>query len=414
MTSILSVVLAIMMALTGMCGTAAKDGQPVFVEAGIVLDGDLSILMAGSGDQAEQMAPAMEALKSLLNALTIRFAADSSTAQMDILLNGTSAASLSAKAEEDGWAVVSSLFPTSMLTVKNETLAQFNTTPVIEDPEAMAEAVKAPVEQLISEFKATAGEPETGSWTVGGVEYTAKTVYNITTKEAIVKVLTTAKTILSDERLTGIISSVPSADGFDPASLDQALENIREQDESEMPALSVAEYANETGTCIEIILEKDGESVNMTVATAGQVTKVDLDVLGQLTLSMVIDQENKQFDLNASFAYEGAAMTLAGSLKIADERSDFFLNISMAMGETPITFGIKGFAAHEVPVFEAAEDLKVVALESMMGEDEASVEAANAFGNEFQTGLFAFVGAVMQQYPALYTLMMGGSGTSAE
>ena len=149
MTSILSVVLAIMMALTGMCGTAAKDGQPVSVEAGLVLDGDLSILMAGSGDQAEQMAPAMEALKSLLNALSIRFAADSSTAQMDILLNGTSAASLSAKAEEDGWAVVSSLFPTSMLTVKNETLAQFNTTPVIEDPEAMAEAVKAPVAKAI-------------------------------------------------------------------------------------------------------------------------------------------------------------------------------------------------------------------------------------------------------------------------
>ena len=75
---------------------------------------------------------------------------------------------------------------------------------------------------------------------------------------------------------------------------------------------------------------------------------------------------------------------------------------------------VKGFAAHEAPVFEAAEDLKVVALESMMGEDEASVEAANAFETEFQTGLFAFVGAVMQQYPALYTLMMGGSGASAE
>ena len=413
MTSILSVVLAIMMALTGMCGTAAKNGQPVSVEAGIVLDGDLSILMAGSGDQAEQMAPAMDALKSLLNALTIRFAADSSTAQMDILLNGTSAASLSAKAEEDGWAVVSSLFPTSMLTVKNETLEQFNTTPAIEDPEAIAEAVKAPVEQLISEFKATAGEPETGSWTVGGVEYTTRVTYGITTKEALVKVVTTLKTILSDERLAAVVAS--AGDSLDISSLDDAVADLQEQDESEVPVLSVAEYANEAGeTCVEIILEKDGEGITTTVATAGQVTRVDLDALGQLTLSMVIDQENKQFDLTASFAYEGAAMTLTGSLKVADERSDFFLNISMAMGEAPITFGIKGFAAHEAPVFDAAEDLKVVALESMMAEDEASAEAAAAFGNEFQTGLQTLLGTVMQQYPALLTLMMGGVGSSAE
>ena len=174
-----------------------------------------------------------------------------------------------------------------------------------------------------------------------------------------------------------------------------------------MPVLSAAEYANEAGdTCAEILLAKDEQNISLLIATAGQVTKVDVDMLGQLTVSLVIDQENKQFDLNASFAYEGTAMNIVGFLKVADDRSDFAFSVTIPAGEAPITLGIKGTATHDAPVFEVAEGLNVVALETMMTDEDA----ATAFSNEFQMGAFALVGTIMQQFPGLAMLMNTGTG----
>ena len=407
MSSILSVVLAIMLALTGMCGSVAKEGTPVTVETGIVLDGDLSVLMAGSGEEA---APVMDAVKSLLNALTIRFGADTSTAQMQILLNGAPAASLTGKAQDGEWSFVSNLFPSTMLTVKDETLQQLTGAAGPDlDPEAIADAVKAPLEQLVSEIQATAGEPETGSWTIGGVEYTVKTIYNLTTKEALTKILNAVQAILNDERISGIISMM--GDEFDPAQIEETLNGIKDQDEAEMPVLSAAEYTNEAGdTCAEIIMAQNEQSISLLIATAGQVTKIDMDVFGQLTAALVIDQENKQFDLNASFAYEGTAMNIVGFLKVADDRSDFSFSVTIPAGETPITLGFKGAATHDAPVFEAAEGLNVVALETMMADEEA----ATAFSNEFQMGAFTMLGTIMQQFPELAMLMNPGTGTGVQ
>ena len=404
MSSILSVILAIMMALTGMCGNVAKEGKPVTLEAGVVMDGDLSVLMAGSG--MEESGAVVDAIKSLLNALTIRFSADASTAQMEVLLNGAPAASLAGKAQDGEWSFISNLFPSTMLTVKDETLQQFASMagPAL-DPEAIAEAVKAPLEELAAYFEGAKGEPETGSWNVGGVDYTAKVTYNVTTKEALEKILTAVQTILNDERISGIVSMM--GDQFSPAQIEETLAGIKDQDEAEMPVLSAAEYANEAGdTCTEILLAQDEQSISMLIATAGQVTKVDIDMLGQLTVALVIDQENQQFDLNASFAYEGVAMNIVGSLKVADDRSDFSFSATIPAGETAITLGIKGAATHDAPVFEAADGLNVVALETMMTDEEA----ATAFSNEFQMGTFALVGNIMQQFPELAMLMNTGTG----
>ena len=103
-SSIFSVIVAIMVALTGLCGTLPETAKPVTVEAGISMDGDLSALAAAAGEQA---GPAFSAVAEVLNALTLRFAADRSAASLDVLLNGASAANLAVKAEEDGWAMVS-------------------------------------------------------------------------------------------------------------------------------------------------------------------------------------------------------------------------------------------------------------------------------------------------------------------
>ena len=410
MSSIFSVIVAIMVALTGLCGTLPETAKPVTVEAGISMDGDLSALAAAAGEQA---GPAFSAVAEVLNALTLRFAADRSAASLDVLLNGASAANLAVKAEEDGWAMVSSLFPSTQLTVKNETVqsmmegVEVNNPLASLDQEAIAAAIVGPVTQLIADIQATAGEPETGSWNVGGKDYTTKVTYNITTKELLEKILTTVQTVLKDEQVAGLVSSM---EGFDPASVEEALTSLQEQDEAELPVLSAAEYSNEAGdTCAEILLTKDEQSISLLIASAGKVTTVNLAVFDQLAVNLVVDEEARTLDLNGSFAYQGTALTFTGSVKkTSDDSGDFAFTVSVPAGETPISLGVKGTVSAEAPVFAAAEGAKVVALEDMMKDEEA----ATAFSNEVQMGAFGLLGGIMQQFPGLAVLMNPGTGAA--
>lgn len=413
MSSILSIIIAIVIGLTSMCGGVSAVGKPVSLEAGITVDGDLSALAAQGNTQGLEV---IEPLKKLLNALKLRFAADASTAQLEILLDGTSAASLSAKAEDDGWAVVSSLFPSTKLTVKNETLKSFTEAAAASNPldamgdiTALGESLQGELEALGQAFKDKAGETETGSFTVGGVEFTSRTPYNVTTKEAGKMVLETLKKIVSNEAFASWAASFGQAPTTE--QLDQALENIEASPDEDVPALTFAEYANEAGdTGLEILLEKDGQSMGLTAVTAAKVTTANLDIFGQLTASLVVDQENQQFDLNAAFASGEANLKIAVSGKTADDRSDFSVAVSVLMGEAPVTLGFNGSLTYDAPVFEAADSLKVADLESMMKDDEA----ATAFANEFQVGLLSLLTKVMQQYPELAVIMNNGQGTPAQ
>ena len=247
-----------------------------------------------------------------------------------------------------------------------------------------------------------------GSWNVGGKDYTTKVTYNITTKELLEKILTTVQTVLKDENVAGLVSSM---EGFDPASVEEALTSLREQDEAELPVLSAAEYSNEAGdTCAEILLAKDEQSISLLIASAGKVTTVNLAVFDQLAVNLVVDEEAGTLDLNGSFAYQGTALTFTGSVKkTSDDSGDFAFTVSVPAGETPISLGVKGTVSAEAPVFEAAEGAKIGALEDKMKDEEA----ATAFSNEVQMSAFGLLGSIMQQFPGLAVLMNPGTGTTA-
>ena len=75
-SSILSVIIALMVALTGMCGTMIDTSKPVTVEAGIALEGDLSVLeylkkMSTIGNIGKRAADSSEPLRQFWNALLV-------------------------------------------------------------------------------------------------------------------------------------------------------------------------------------------------------------------------------------------------------------------------------------------------------------------------------------------------------
>ncbi len=440
-SNVLPVILAIVMAFSGVCGGLSQAGmdKPVTAELSMEMDGDLSPIAGEAG----------EAIKDLVSSVSLLFAADPAAAQFGISLKDTPLVSLSAKAEEGGWAVVSNLFPSSVLTVKNETLEQMQQAVAQQlsaggdllssiNPQAIAEALIGSFGSVVTSFMATAGEPETGSFTVDGVEYTTKIPYSITTKEAAALVINAAKEFLSSEAVAPILSA--AGQNFNPEQLDSALEDINNSDEKDVPVLSAADYSNAAGdTCFEAVMTKDEETVSFITSTSGAVSKVAISALNQADLRITVDSENRQADLDGSFAGSGegaSAVSLSGSLKGLDNGADLSLTVkapvqgaemnigldgSVRTGDgrtdlsvtfrvpfngADISLTVKGALTEEGPVFEAAEGLKTLAMEDLM----SGTEEAEAFTNEVTGSLFAIIGKLLTDYSDLFS-MTGGSGS---
>ena len=298
MQNLLSGILAVVIALTSMCGGLMNSNadRPFAAEINVELKGDPAALAIGG-----QSADSSKAIMDLISSLAIRIAGTADVGQLQIKLKDEPVASLNVQRQEDSWAVVSDLFPTSLLRVKNDTLAsmmsQMNTSagsvPGNLDFAAIADAAKVPFEQLLEQFRAKLGEPETGSFTVGGVEYTQKAIYNLTTKEALQMVLTAVKAIVSNETVSGIISQF--SPNFTPDSLDETLENVLAADDADQPVLSAAEYRNGADkSAQEIVLSKDGQSIEILAAVDGKITTVTLHALDQLEGTIVYSDVEKE------------------------------------------------------------------------------------------------------------------------
>ena len=412
MENMLSGILAIIIALTSMCGGLMNSGaeQPFSADISMNVDGDVSVL--GVPGQSEEVTAAVT---KLLSVLSIRLAADTNVGQLQVSLDGNPVSSLSVQKQEGGWAAVSTLFPATKLTVKDETLASLTAQqgasmpalPADMDQAALQTLFQGSVDELTEAFKQKAGEPETGSFTVGGTEFTQKTPYSITTKEALTLVITAAKKILNDENIAPLFSQYGGQ--FSPESLDETLENLQKQDESELPVLSLAEYGNEAGdSAFELRLQQDGkETVSVLSVTSGQVTKVTVAVMDQADAVLVLDEENKQYDLDLSMHALEGVVNVAGSLKIQDESSDLEVALTMpSAGAKPTTMKFTAKITAEAPVFEAAEGLNEVALETLMKDEEA----ANTLNTEITQAMMLMIVKISKDYPELVT-MMAPSGT---
>ena len=399
-------ILAIIIAITSMCGGLMNSDadKPFTVEFGIEqLEGDpSSVSIAGQSETVTT------AVMKLIGLISFRLSANGTTGRMDVMLNGDPAASLAAQKQDGGWAVVSDLFPSDMLTVKDESLAsitaaQGSSVPSVPDgmdPAALLASVQEPFEKMMESFRGKAGEPETGAFTVGGTAFTQKTPYNVTTKEALELVITTAKTILEDESVASLVAQVRP--DLTPASLDQTLEDIRAQDDSEQPVLSMAEYSNEAGNAaLEITLEKDGEGISFISVTSGSVTSVSVKVLGMLDGLLVIDPESRQYSLELQLAADEGLVRVAGALSVGDESSDLSVDFSLPAGETPLSGKINARFSWEEPVFEAAEGLEVTPVEDLL----SSEEAASSFNTKVMQGLLKLLLVKAREYPELVTLL---------
>ena len=407
MQSMLSGVLAVIIALVSMCGglTSSNVSNPVTIEFSIGLDGDLSSMDATGVP--------VETLKSMLNDISFRISADpANVAQLQVLLGGEPAASLSVKQQEDVWAAVSSLFPNTVVNVKNETVAgmmgqmmnggsDMMTSLKEQITPELLQAIVAPIEEATSELAAKVGPVEDGTFVVDGITYTSKTPWNITTKEAGLVLLGAVKKIVSDEKVAGLLGGFGLSDAAD--KIDETYAQFESAADEDMPALSAAQYSNDESACAEIILTKDEQSIRCVAARAGEVLTVNLSVLGMLEAGMKVDSKAQTFDLSVQFASEGSMVDLTLAAAASEEGAAVAVSANVQSGETAVALKLNAKLTADAPVFEAAEGLAVFDF------DNATEESSAAFQQDLQIGLGTVMGVLMQRYPEFAQLMYGGS-----
>lgn len=118
MKKLFALILALMMALTGFSALA----DSVYTE--VKIDSEVATgLMTGFGVPEDQMGM-VEPIIALVNALGVNVITADGGTQVDLTLNGSDALSLAFATGADGVTIASTLFPSYILTMSNETIGQ--------------------------------------------------------------------------------------------------------------------------------------------------------------------------------------------------------------------------------------------------------------------------------------------------
>ena len=493
MTNLIAGLLSLILALTGLCGNLAGSGveKAVSVDAAVSVEGEftplLSILTDDEGKLAK-VADSLPGIIDLVNALSFHYVGAPTFGRLAVDVKGEPASSITvgANAAGDGWNVTSTLFPSSVLSVSQAELDQLSGAAAQDvsaqaasaaggitldadalkdlDVEAVTKAVNDALSELSNTFLATAGEPETGSFTVAGVEYTSRTPYSITTKEAAAALLTAAKKVITDPSVAPLLAKVTQADPA--AKLDEAFETVTAADDADVAPLEAARFTNEAGdTCTRFLITQEDQSVEILSAASGQVKTYSLSGLG-MNVALTVDAENRKYSLALGLSLMGSTVSLNGSLTLVSDdeshleaslvipksqlaknmmiltlsldlakvkgrydvsgtvsynmipvkingsltttenRSDLECSLSLPLSPTnPPTVRIKVSSVQgvDVPVQET-EGLKEISYASLSQE-----ETGSAFAEEIGESLNTLLDALKKQFPVIETLMQNNA-----
>lgn len=219
------------------------------------------------------------------------------------------------------------------------------------------------------------------------------------------EMLGAAKKIAADEKVAGLLGQFGLTDAA--AKIDEAYAQFEAASEEDQPVLTAAQYANDEGACVEIIMAKDEESISFVGARAGQVLTMDLSAMGMLEAGLKLDEAAKTLDLSAKFVSDGSVVDLTLAAAGGEQGGTATVAANVKSGETAVALKLNCKVTADAPVFEAADGLAVFDL------DNATEESAAAFQQDLQVGLGTVMGVVMQKYPEIMQLMQSAPSESA-
>ena len=425
MSSILSALLAIIMAFSSIGGATAVLEEPVSFDAKINLDGDGILALAGD-ELPEETKQTIAIVKDILSVLTLKGVASKDGAELDLLAGEDVFVSIGVKNTEDGGLLAaSSLLGSMVLSVSAETLqalqeeVQASTSEASAgldslqnlDKEQVTKDIAEITEKAMKAFEEKKGEIETGDFTVDDLKFTARTPVNMTYTEFMELVLNSTKELLAKESLQPIVQAA-SKDKDLIAEIDKEIEKLNNMPEEEKPEVQFAIYSNENEdgyfTCdltkaakeetekakklhvgfgggeetvrIRFNFEQEQEEMNIAADIAAKENTADLrahvtskdgttaDITvtsdAACSLDMVCDIVSK----------EVAVKLLAKTEPVEGERTKFTLDVFVNNAEQPIASitGSAGKGGEAVSVYEG-ENVSVVPFETLMSGTDATL-----------------------------------------
>ena len=423
MNSILSIVMAIVMAFSSIGGVTAALEEPVSFDAKISVDADGILALTGT-EITEETKQTVSIVKDILGVLTLKGVAAKDNAELDLLAGNDVMLSVGVKnAEDGGLLAASSLLGSQVISVSAETVqalqqqAQASMTEATAgmgglenlDREQIAKDFAEIAEKAMKAFEEKKGETETGDFTVDDLKFTAKTPVNMTYTEFMELVLNSAKELLAKESLQPVVQAA-GKDKDLIAEIDKEIEKLNSMPEEEKPEVQFALYSNENEggyfVCDMTRAAKEendkAETMHAGIGGGEEPARIRFSLKqNQETMDIAADiAKDNTADLRAHVnAKDGSVADIAvtfdatGNLDIAadinsgdvaakmllkteateDERTKYTLDVFMNNNEQPLVniTGSAGKGGETVSVYEG-EDVTVLPFETLMNDTEGT------------------------------------------
>ena len=447
MKKLLAVLLVLMMSLASL-GAFAEETEPALpaleipaftVTSSLSLDQEMAaqLLPLFVTDEA-QLGMIMKVLPVVGN-LGARLTAADGGVQADIRLKDADVASIAVAQTEDGFALVSDVIPSYVITVSNETIKnlteQFTSqlSGALEnvDMNAVMNAVMSYGQEYMEALQGamTFGEPEVGEYEFEGVAFNIKMPMNVDMKAVALAQQTIIKKLLQDDAIAPLLQSFGGA--LNTSNLDESIDAIQGLPEEQTPALDLAIY-----TC----MDAEGNAINNNVCVDGKIdTKTD--EVGDIALNVLviesavkatIDMPKQQVNLVIAGSFDGQdvklgldvnAMGVYVGLVATGSLNEAGLHIEEQMyfmtDEKPLLTSVTDVAqGGERTLPFDTEGKTVLTIEELMNDKEGTL-AQGLLMDAMSNGLASLIAKASSVMPdevtGLVNLVMGvGEGTAEQ
>ena len=420
MKKLLSLILALALALAGTAAAFAEDAAPaeeaaqaaalsygagtVTIKATLSQEW-ISAMSADPSAAADEAAGSQAAqlglIASVLNSLVITAASDGANAELVLSMKDQPVAGFGVAPQEDKLLILSDLFPNYAIAV--DSAAAGGMMPQISaDPEQMA-ALLAPFTKLVAELQAKAGEPEEVDEAMYGAQFTVKTPINVTVKEAELMALNAVKEMASQEAFTSIVAEL-NAKGMNiqltPEQIDEQIEEITNKADEEFPALDAASYANQAGDAVMVLLlTQDDQAVTLAAGSIAGGVLLDVDA-GDLVKLFVQGAGDSMVINFSTLAQGGMKVEVEGGIDQKDGVATAAFLVKLAGAEAgTLTIEAKPEAALSgAYTAEGKTEIAVTELQDTAG------EAYQSFITDFSIGMLGVMSKIATAVPEIAPL----------
>lgn len=434
MKKLLALMLALALALAGMTAAAAEDAAAVEAPAveipaaeipagmssgSITLKAELNAegLAAMTGAAGEEAAAQMQTIAGLVNSLAVTMTSDGKDAELIVSAKDQPVAGIGVIFGSDKLLLLSDLFPNYALAVDEKATggssAVFTPSGFTLTQEQIA-GFMGPINKILEDMQNSFGEPEAVEEAMYGADFTVKVPVNLTMKEFLVKTLTAAKELVSQEGFTAIMEQLKERGAqvqFNPEDIDRKLEEIQAKPDEELPALDAAVYTNEAGDSIFVI----------NVAKDQEVTQVNTGKIGEgFVCEVTVNEKKFHMLLQGSGdgttvaiqaeVREGVMLEIDGDIKSSPENFSMVFDVKMggiALGTVTITGTPNGVLTGGYTA-EGKTELSIADMQDPQN------EAAQGFMQDMQAGMMAVLGKAAQVVPEIITLMAPQTQTAPQ